>query len=63
MDNLKISIRALRTNRGRTQMECAKVLGISTMSYREKEKDISRWKFVEIVKLADFLGYPIEVFR
>lgn len=61
----KMTVRALRVNRGKTQEECAKFLGMSNPTYRSKEDDttLDKWKFNELCNLADFLGYSIEVFR
>lgn len=59
----KLSIRALRVNKGLTQAEVSKKLGVSTTTYSAWEKDISKVGVGKVKQIADFYGVSIDDIR
>lgn len=56
----KKTVAELRAERGIKQETLAKALGITVPAYSRKERGIRPWKDVEMPKVAEFLGVPLE---
>jgi len=58
-----MTIKALRANSNMTQQQVAKVLNITTQSYRNKECGKREFKFSEMIKLAELFHCSLDDFR
>jgi len=54
---MKISVRAARAQRDKTQEDCAKALGLSRQGYQHKECGANQFTVNEAEELCKFLGF------
>jgi len=54
---MKISLRAARAQRDKTQEDCAKALGLSRQGYQHKECGANQFTVNEAEELCKFLGF------
>ena len=54
---MKISLRAARAQRDKTQEDCAKELGLARQNYQMKECGARQFKVDEAEKLCKFLNF------
>ncbi|MBQ3418513.1 MAG: helix-turn-helix transcriptional regulator [Erysipelotrichaceae bacterium] len=59
----KLSIAALRINSKMTQEDVANALGITVLSYRNKENGLSEFKFSELLILSELFKCDISIFK
>ena len=45
---------------GKTNQDCAEHLGITYQSFLNKKRNVTEFKYSEIVKLADFIGIGVD---
>jgi len=60
MDDIKITLRAARTNRGLTQKQAAEILGIHEITLFHYEKDSSNIPRNVFIRFEKAYGIPIE---
>lgn len=53
-------LRGERRARKVRQSEIADYLGISQQAYSQKETSVSKWDFMEVLKIMDFFGESLE---
>jgi len=58
-----VSLKAARVNAGLTQMDAANALGKSKQTIVNWENGSSAIKYVDLVRLAELYGAPIEMLR
>ena len=54
------NIRSMRIDRGRTQQQVAKVLGVSQNTYSQYEIGVLNYPVDAVIKLADLYGVSVD---
>lgn len=55
-----LKLKAKRVEKGLTQTQLAKMIGIAPATYNHKENGTAHFSFQEIIKLLDVLGCKFE---